>query len=578
MMLLLVPILLGVVQALSFHDLLSRHYSGWRLQNVINSLYSEDLALKTQCFTLLQYGVDFQPLQQQLAMQHQYQLDLSNVVKQQSSSMIANVIPFQQLVKCLDPLFTRDFSFEIRQYKWLDQDQIGSADDVTADSAYELLVAVFKDVLLPMHERDLDLKARYRLDMAVQSVIGAVSKPILFHKLIPIVVQLQKRSVLTTIINAMLLERQDITSSIIAATFGCAIRSNNIASARVIAKQYIHGNEAFEFQAVDKLVEYLATYIPTFDFNRLRDEIAALVMVNNLMPQSNQYGLTIDLINSQMTAHQIPQYVQSLFQEMLQNEQLQSNMLTLNQITNIVQLMTETDLIRYFDTLPYRWNLYAKLTQRLKLELINQLLVPGKFISNKQFLQLTFQTRLKILMDIQKGESDLIKAFEVVMQEQTSPWTAERIPVIDDYVDKLIPRYSDSNGVLLIEDVQQEHLVLDQLSKLQFVEEYLQLWAYHILIKRILFLYGSTQQHARQLDQEDEHKMLAEFVLDANAEYLFPQGDQMEIERVQPSTSDNYVSDTDHLLDPHQIQTDLEDFDVDLDSEEFAKVLKDIYK
>ncbi|KAI3639058.1 hypothetical protein MIR68_002588 [Amoeboaphelidium protococcarum] len=576
MLLFLVSILLGVVQALSFQDLLTRHYSGWRLQNVISSLYSENVALKTQCFTLLQYGVDFPPLQQQLAMQHQYQLDLSDVVKQQSSSMFASVLSLQQLVKCLDPLFTRDFSFEIREFKWLDQVWIGSAEDRTADSAYKLLVAVFKDVILPMHERDLDLKARYRLDMAIQSVIGAVSKSILFRKLIPIVVQLQKRSALTAIINIMLLERQDLTSSIIAATFGCAIRSNNIVSARVIAKQYIHGNVAFEFQAVDKLVEYLATTLPTLDFNRLRDEIAALVTVNRLMPQSNYYGLTIDFINRQMTAHQIPQYAQHLFQEMLQNEQLELSMLTLSQIINIVQLMTETDLIRYFDTLPYRWNLYANFSQRVKLELMNQLLVPEKFISNKQFLQLSFQTRLKILMDIQKGESDLIKAFDIVMKEQTSPWTAERISVIDDYVDELIPRYSDSNGVLFIEDVQQEHLVLEQLSKLQFVEEYLQLWAYHILIKRILFLYESTQQHPRQLNQEDEQKMLAEFVLDANAEYLFPQGDQMEIERVQPSTSDNNISNTDHLLNPHQIQADLEDFD--FDSEEFAKVLKDIYK
>ncbi|KAI3653733.1 hypothetical protein MP228_001680 [Amoeboaphelidium protococcarum] len=576
MMLLLVPLLLGVVQALSFQDLLSRHYSGWRLQSVINSLYSEDVTLKTQCFTLLQYGIEFLPLQQQLAIQHQYQLDLSNVVKQQSSSMFASVMSLQQLVKCLDPLFTRDFSFEIREFKWLDQVWIGSAEDRTADSAYKLLVAVFKDVLLPMHERDLDLKARYRLDMAIQSVIGAVSKAILFRQLIPIVVQLQKRSALTAIINIMLLERQDLTSSIIAATFGCAIRSNNIVSARVIAKKYIHGNVVFEFQAVDKLVEYLAISLPTLDFNRLRDGIAALVMVNNLMPQSNQHGLTIDLIKRQMTAHQIPQYVQSLFLEMLQNEQLYLNMLTLKQITSIVQLMTETDLIRYFDTLPYRWNLYAKLPQRVKLELMNQLLVPGKFISNQQFLQLSFQTRLKILMDIQKGESDLVKAFDIVMKEQTSPWTAERIPVIDDYVDKLIPRYSDSNGVLLIEDVQQEHLVLEQLSKLQFVEEYLQLWAYHILIKRILFLYQSTQQHPRQSNQDDEQKMLAEFVLDANAEYLFPQGDQMEIERVQPSASGNDISDTDHLLNPHQIQKDLEDFDIDSDSEKFAKVLKDI--
>ncbi|KAI3648042.1 hypothetical protein MP228_008263 [Amoeboaphelidium protococcarum] len=577
MMLLLVPLLLGVVQALSFQDLLSRHYSGWRLQSVINSLYSEDVTLKTQCFTLLQYGVEFLPLQQQLAIQHQYQLDLSNVVKQQSSCMFANVMSLQQIVKCLDPLFTRDFSFEIRNYKWLDQDWIESVDDRTADSAYELLVAVFKDVLLPMYERDLDNKARYRLDTAVYSIIGVVSKPIMFHELIPIVVQLQKRSVLTAIINTMLLQRQDLTSSIIAATFGCAIRSNNIASARVIAKQYIHGNVVFEFQAVDKSVEYLAISLhQTLDFNRLRDGIATLVTVNNLMPQSNQHGLTIDLINRQMNAHQIPQYAQHLFQEMLQNEQLQQNMLTLKQITKIVQLMTETDLIRYFDTLPYRWNLYAKLPQRVKLELMNQLLVPGKFISNKQFLQLSFQTRLKILIDIQKGESDLVKAFDIVMKEQTSPWTAERIPVIDDYVDKLIPRYSDSNGVLLIEDVQQEYLVLEQLSKLQFVEEYLQLWAYHILIKRILFLYESTQQHAKQLDWEDEQKMLAEFVLDANAEYLFPQGDQFEIERVQPSTSDNNVSNTDHLLNPHQIQADLEDFD--FDSEEFAKLLKDIYK
>ncbi|KAI3648038.1 hypothetical protein MP228_008259 [Amoeboaphelidium protococcarum] len=578
---LLLPTILAlvVVQALTFQEVLSKHYQNRNFASIISGLYSHNIELALQCFNVLQQrGVSFHPISQYNQRgPAQYFADLSKAVQQQSMVEFDNAGSDSLLMLCLKPLFAHDFVFEISAIKWIDQDLATNADLYTARAAYQLLVGLFRDILLPLQGQILSRRTRSHVQNSINSLMETIPLAVIYKDLIPIVAQIEKSSNQLLILGAILLSHQNQASEIIARLVIQTIRNGEFIQAEVLTKSYVNGKPSFELELVQTAVLNLKETLPSLsDFLVLHAEIGVLVVMALFMKPSHVHGSPSALVSRYIRAQQLPQYVLQLYSDQLFSEEMRNGVYRFEQIQRVVSTMNIAEIITYFATLPHNGDLYRSFDQSQKLALIENFIVPWDWIMNEEFLKLTYQTRLRLLLGLNKDDPDLLRAFDIILALETAPSKNERIPEIDTYADKLYVKYAKSEGAVMMGDVWQEHMSLKSQIQQNTAVDNLQYQAYHVLIQRILFLYGGFQYHQMEeykVDVGNPYEYLTKFVLDTDMGDLSePQPQRQQMIEPLPQT-ESPINNVDlQLLNSDLIHGN--SFDSDFDNIDFAQLLE----
>ncbi|KAI3648039.1 hypothetical protein MP228_008260 [Amoeboaphelidium protococcarum] len=576
-MMLLVPVFLVAVQAVSFQDVLSSLYTVHRYHDNVYGLDASGKDMMYRCSTILNEDINFSPITQiQGTLSPNYQLDVTKIIQEQSTDEYTDVEPHTRLVnECLTFLLQHDWPFEIIGLKWIDQDYMTSVQEEAADSVYKVVVEIITDVLLPILADGKSKRTRVRVQSAVDSAIKILPSPVISQYLTRAVSQIKSKSQQFSVIGAMLQSHQDSAQDIIADVVIHSIRDGYFKRARDIVKNYIHGNSLFEYQVVFRAVANLKKSLPQFDFSELCSEITVLAEMNTILIYSQFYGSPSDLISRLIKEYELPPYAVLLYEELLQSREMRHGQYSVDQVQRVVQVMTEADVVQYFDTLPYNGIIYSGLKESSKLALIANFMVPLEFISGIEFFSMSHQTRLGLILGVKKDESPLSRALDIVMAYQHASFDADSIPAIDIYADKLYNKYGDSNGAVQLDLIWQEHEFFNYLFNSFVANDYLELWAYYILIKRILVLYGGSQYRQMLLLNENGASHLTDFVNDANRDVILQADLQLDSNSLtQYEMPQQYASNLEEMLDPYQIQADM--VDDDFDNHGFVQLLEQI--
>ncbi|KAI3639055.1 hypothetical protein MIR68_002585 [Amoeboaphelidium protococcarum] len=579
-MMLLVPLFLVSVQAVSFHNVLSSLYPAHRYHDSVYGLDASGKDMMYRCSTILNVDINFSPITQiQGTLLPNYQLDVTKIVQEQSTDEYTDVEPHTRIVnECLTFLLQHDWPFELSGFKWIDQDQMTNSQAEAANSVYKVVIEIITDVLFPILAEGKSKRTRVRVQSAVDSAIKIQPSPVILQYLTRAVSQIKSKSHQFSVIGAMLQSHQDFAHDIIADVVIHSIRDGNLQRAWDIVKNYIHGNSLFEYQVVFRAVANLKRSLPQFDdFSELCSEITVLAEMNTILIYSQFYGSTSDLISRLIKEHELPPYAMLLYEELLQSREMRHGQYSVDQVQRVVQVMTEADVVQYFDTLPYNGIIYSGLQESSKLALIANFMVPLEYISAIEFFSMSHLTRLGLILGVKKDESPLSKALDIVMAYQHATLDADSIPAIDIYADKLYNRYCDSTGAVQLDLIWQEHEFLDYIFNTFVANDYLELWAYYILFKRILILYGGSRFRQMILQNDNGASQLTDFVNDANWQVEAQAGVQLEPDGItQYEIPQQFAYNQDLTFDPYFIEADM--VDDDFNSPEFAQLLEQIYQ
>ncbi|KAI3640129.1 hypothetical protein MIR68_001007 [Amoeboaphelidium protococcarum] len=501
------------------------------LISIVSGLYSHNIDLALQCFIVLQQrGVSFHPISQHNQRGSvQYFADLSKAVQQQSMVEVDNAGSQALLMLCLKPLFSHEFLFEISAIKWSDQNLARIADLNTASAAYQLLVGLFRNILLPLQGQILSRRTRSHAQNSINSLMETIPLAVIYKDLIPIVAQMENRA-------------PEIIARLVIQT----IRNGEFVQAEVLIKSYVNGKPSFELQLVQTAVLQLKENLPSLsDFQVMYAEIGVLIVMALFMKHSHVHGSPSALESRYIGAQQLPQYELQLYSAQLFSEEMRNGVYTFEQIKRVVATMNYAEIITYFATLSYNdwpW------VQIKMIRIFQELLI------------------------------------SIILALETAPSKYERIPEIDVYADKLYVKYAKSRGAVMMGDVWQEHMSLKSQIEHSTSVDNLQYQAYRILIQRILFLYGGFQYHQMEEEEEEEvdvgdpYEYLTKFVLDtdmSNQRLPGPQPQRQQIigplpQMGSPSNSVDLELLNSDLLHGHS-------FDSDFDNIDFAQLLE-IYK